>query len=254
LTRCVFLGDAHITPEDKEFQLRFSNFLRSLDGQADHLFIMGDLFEFWFGFKEYSFQSEYGVVLDALRYLVSRGMRLIYFEGNHDFNMGPVFSGELQATVYPDAHHFEVDGHRWFVTHGDLASAQGFRYRTYRKLIRNHLTYGLIMFLGPRILLRVADKLGALSHHVYHTPQAYKPKRYSSYIKEQFSKGYDVVIMGHTHRAEIREQKVTGRSCLYVNCGDVKKKETYVTFSPENGFEIKKGLIPCSDNTPMPPI
>jgi len=242
LTPCVFLGDAHITPEDKEFQSRFSDFLRSLDGRAEHLFILGDLFEFWFGFKGYSFRSEYGTVLDALRYLVARGMRLVYFEGNHDFNIGPVFSDDLQAAVYPDWHSFEVEDRRWFVTHGDLASAQDFRYGTYRKLIRNRLTYEFIRLLGPRVLLRLAGKLGALSHHIYHAPQAYNPERYSSYVTTQFSKGYDVVIMGHTHRAEIREQKVAGRSCLYVNCGDVKKDETYATYRPGEGFRIEKGL------------
>jgi len=242
LKHCVFLGDAHITPEDRDFQLHFSNFLRSLDGRADHLFILGDLFEFWFGFKGYSFQNEYGTVLDALKYLANRGMQLIYFEGNHDFNMGPVFTADLKATVYPDWHHFNVEGRRWFVTHGDLASAQGFRYGTYRKLIRNHLTYGFIRLLGPRLVLRMAGKLGTLSHQVYHAPQAYNPQRYSSYVKKQFSKGYDVVIMGHTHRAEIREQKIADRLCLYVNCGDVKKDETYATYHPDEGFRIEKGL------------
>ena len=242
MRHCLFLGDAHILPEDRDFQARLSSFLLSLDGTFDHLFILGDLFEFWFGFAGYPFQREYGRVLDALRELVSQGMRLVYFEGNHDFNMGPIFSDELRASIYPDEYHFEVDGRRWFVTHGDLASARGFRYRMYRKFIRSRLTYGLIGFLGPSLVLRGAGKLGALSHQVYHTPQAYNQERYSAYVNEQFSRGYDVVIMGHTHRAEVREQEVGGRSCLYVNCGDIKKDETYITYHTGEGFRIERGL------------
>lgn len=244
MRHCLFLGDAHILPEDRDFQERLSSFLLSLDGTFDHIFILGDLFEFWFGFEDYPFQEEYGVVLDALRQVVSRGTRLVYFEGNHDFNMGPIFSEELHASVFPNWSGFEVDGSRWFVTHGDLVEAQCLRYGAYRKLIRNRLTYRLIRLLGPRMVLKVAGKMGALSHQVYHKPQAYNPERYSTYIKEQFSKGYDVVIMGHTHRADIIEQKVGERTCLYVNCGDLRKDETFVTYHPKAGFAIRTGLSP----------
>jgi len=162
LRHCLFLADAHILPEEKDFQERFAGFLRSTVGSFDHLFILGDLFEFWFGFRNYSYQREYGPVLDALREVVSHGMRLIYVEVNHDFNMGPVFVGELRARVVPHWAQLEVEGRRWFVTHGDLASARGLRYGTYRKLIKNRLTYGLIHLLGPRLMLGMAGKLAAM--------------------------------------------------------------------------------------------
>jgi len=236
------LGDAHILPEEKEFQQRFARFLRASAETYDHLFILGDLFEFWFGFNRYSYQREYGIVLEALKEVVSRGTRLIYVEGNHDFNMGPVFSEQLGAYVIPDWAQFNVEGRRWFVTHGDLASARGFRYGTYRKLIKNRLAYGLIHLIGPRLMLGMAGKLAALSHRIYHNPDAYNADRYAGYIEDQFRLGYDVVIMGHTHRAIIKEQAIGGRSCLYVNGGDVKKKETYAVYHVGEGFKIEKGL------------
>ncbi len=236
------MGDAHILPKEKDFQIRFSKFLRSRGGAYDYLFIMGDLFEFWFGFDGYRFQNEYGEVLNALSELASHGTQIIYLEGNHDFNMGPVFSRDLLARVYTDWARFDVDHRRWFVTHGDLASARGFRYGTYRKLIKNPLTYDLIRLMGPRIILKMAEKMAFLSHQVYHAPKAYDAERYMGYVRDQFLKGYDVVIMGHTHRATIKEYQIGRRSCLYVNCGDIKKKETYVTYHTGEGFRIERGI------------
>lgn len=246
MRHCLFLGDAHILPEDRDFQARLSSFLLSLDGKFDHIFILGDLFEFWFGFEGYPFQREYGLVLDALRRLVSQGMQLVYFEGNHDFNMGPVFSDELQADIYPDWHRFEIDGRRWYVTHGDLVEASYLRYGLYRRLLKNGLTYGFLDLLGPRIVLKIAKKLGAMSYQVYHTPRAYAPEKYQSYVMERFAEGYDVVIMGHTHKSEIVERKVGERTCLYINCGELRNGETYITYHPESGFEIHSGLEPLS--------
>ena len=242
MRHCLFLGDAHITPDDQAFQKRLSRFLLTLPGRYDHLFIMGDLFEFWFGFEGYTFEKEYGPILEAFHRIVSEGVQIVYFEGNHDFCMGPVFTRDLRAWVFPDAHAFEVDGKRWFATHGDLVTAEGFRYGTYRKLIRNPVTYGVIRLLGPKRTFRIAWKMGTMSHKVYHTPEAYDATKYTTYVKKKFSAGYDVVIMGHTHRAGVITYHVGDQERFYVNCGDVKKAETYVTYHPDRGFEVKRGL------------
>ncbi len=239
------MGDAHIRPNEKAFQERLSRFLDSLSGKFDHLFIMGDLFEFWFGFRGFSYRNEYGPILESLGNLVRKGTQIVYFEGNHDFNMGAVFSQHLHAWVYSDATWFIVGGKRWFVTHGDLASARGIRYGTYRKLIRNRATYALIHLLGPRLMLGMADRLAALSHHVYHVPEAFNARRYREYVQDQCKRGYDVVIMGHTHRAEIRRE---GEGCLYVNCGDLKQEETYATYHEGEGFRLGRGLEPIDSS------
>lgn len=251
MRHCLFIGDAHIVPEDKTFQERLSKFLVSLPGVYDHLFVMGDLFEFWFGFEGYSYENEYGPVLEAFRYIVSKGVQIIYFEGNHDFFMGSIFTRELGAQVYPDAHSFEVEGERWFMTHGDLVAAEGLRYGTYRKLIRNPLTYGLIRLLGPRWTLKMAWKFGAMSHKVYHTPESYDATKYTTFVKKKFAAGYDAVIMGHTHRAGVITYHVGDKERFYVNCGDARNAETYVTYHPGQGFEVQKGLEPLAGDTTL---
>ena len=246
MRRCLFIGDAHITPDETDFQTRLSRFLVSLPGRYDYLFVMGDLFEFWFGFEGYTYQEEYGPVLDAFHVLSERGVQIVYLEGNHDFNMGSVFTEDLHAQVYPDAHSMVMDGKRWFVTHGDLVAAEGLRYGTYRKLIKNPVTYGLIRLLGPKKILKIAGKLGEMSHKVYHTPEAYDARKYTTYVKKRFSEGFDAVIMGHTHRAGVITYYVGDRDRYYVNCGDLKKSETYVTYHTERGFEVQLGLEPLA--------
>jgi len=71
---------------------------------VSHLVILGDLFEFFFGFKnipskENLFLYEYLPVLERLQTLSHHGIHLKYFEGNHDFFLNSLFSEQFQMEV-----------------------------------------------------------------------------------------------------------------------------------------------------------
>jgi UDP-2,3-diacylglucosamine hydrolase len=97
--RTIFIADAHlVSPVDANYRLLL-RFLHELEGELDSLYIMGDLFDFWVGFPSHPFK-QYDAVLDALERLVVRGCRLVYFEGNHDFHLGAIFSQRLKAEIH----------------------------------------------------------------------------------------------------------------------------------------------------------
>jgi len=107
--RKVFIADAHLrSPEDENYR-KLLLFLAGLRGTTDTLFIMGDLFEFWIGYRHPPF-THYFPVLEQLRRLTESGTRIIYFEGNHDFHMGPFFKETLQARVYRGPAIIDLDG------------------------------------------------------------------------------------------------------------------------------------------------
>ena len=96
--RTIFIADAHLkSPDDLNYRLML-RFLRELEGKLDTLYIVGDLFDFWLGFPSHPFK-QYNTVLDELERLAAKGCRLVYFEGNHDFHLGVIFSERLKAEI-----------------------------------------------------------------------------------------------------------------------------------------------------------
>jgi UDP-2,3-diacylglucosamine hydrolase len=106
----IFVSDAHFTGRDPEAMSAFLRFLDSERTQMGHLVILGDLFEFFFGFKNFfsaekpSVFTDYLPVLNKLQSLYREGIRIKYFEGNHDFSLHSFFSEqfEMDVDVYPD--------------------------------------------------------------------------------------------------------------------------------------------------------
>ena len=116
--KAIFLSDAHLRyPQDRNYQLLL-NFLNQ-QKDIDALFLLGDIFEFWLGYKHVVF-SAYVPLLNKLKELSQNGTQLYFVEGNHDFNMGPYFTEELNCTLIPDQQLIEWDGQKLFICHGDL--------------------------------------------------------------------------------------------------------------------------------------
>ena len=155
----IFVSDAHFTGRDPEEMETFLRFLDSEKERMDHFVILGDLFEFFFGFKKV-FPSkekpfpfpEYLPILKELQSCIARVFEIKYFEGNHDFFLHSFFSEQfgMEVEVYPGGSEERLGGKRTFVAHGDLSNPNQWRYRVFRRILKNRWTYRLIHFVGPR--------------------------------------------------------------------------------------------------------
>lgn len=164
--RTIFIADAHLTsPDDLNYRLLL-RFLRSLEGNAETLFIMGDLFDFWLGFPSQPFR-QYDPLLDALLALRRSGCRLVYFEGNHDFHLGSVFHQRLGAEVHTRPAIRTVQGRRLFLCHGDQINRADHGYRLLRLLLRNPLTAAAVKHVPPGLALRLKGRLQHASRSSY---------------------------------------------------------------------------------------
>lgn len=116
--KAIFLADAHLRqPQDHNYR----QMLDLLDQQQDldGLFLLGDIFEVWLGYKHLVF-SAYVPILEKLRQLSVAGTQLYFVEGNHDFNLGPYFTETLNCTVITDQQLINWDGKQLLLSHGDL--------------------------------------------------------------------------------------------------------------------------------------
>ncbi len=245
----IFVSDAHFTGRDPGSMEVFLRFLESEKKRIGHLVILGDLFEFFFGFKKnsstekHSFFSDYLPVLNQLQRLHREGIRIKYFEGNHDFFLRSFFREqlEMEVEVYPDGSEERLGENRTFIAHGDLSNPRQWAYRAFRRILKNPLTYRLIEFAGPQVSRRVARKWSDLSYQKYHDEsQSHPPGTFRAFAHQKFLEGFEVVILGHSHFPEAVEERIDGRICFYYNVGDWAVHRSFLRFTPPGRFRLER--------------
>lgn len=224
--RTIFLADAHLaSPDDHNYRM-ILRFLRELEGKTEALFIMGDLFDFWLGFPSQPFR-QYDGVLEALQSLKKSGCRLVYFEGNHDFHLGSVFSEKLGAEIHPGPAIRVVQGRRLFLCHGDQINRLDRGYRLLRLLLHNRVTAAAVSHFPPSLALRIKDRLQRSSRAGYQVKTARWDYRriirdFAGSVREQ---GCEGLVTGHFHLA-FREE-LEGVPFTILSLGDWMEQLTY---------------------------
>jgi UDP-2,3-diacylglucosamine hydrolase len=251
----IFVSDAHFTGRAPEEMAAFIRFLDSEKPRMSHLVILGDLFEFFFGFKnsfpqkrgspdEKSFAfPEYLPVLEKLRVLHQEGIRIKYFEGNHDFSLHSFFRQHfgMNVEVHPGGWEERLGAKRAFLAHGDLSNPEQWKYRLLRSILKNRGTCGLIQLAGPRFSRRVADWMSGKSYQLYHGALPEKPPpAFRAFADRKFQEGFEVVVLGHSHCPEEVVEEIDGKRCLYFNVGDWMLHRSFLRFTPPDHFELAR--------------
>jgi len=231
----------------------FLRFLSLEQERIGSLVILGDLFEFFFGFKPSNENGlpdgknfpfpEYLPVLKALQEIDRQGVRIEYFEGNHDFFLRGFFRDHFSmgVEVHPEGCETDLAGRKVFIAHGDLSNPRQWKYRTLRKVLRNRWTHRLIQWVGPERTRWVAQRMNAMSQDIYHGEEkTHPPPTFREFAHEKFTEGFDVVILGHSHFAEAAEEEVAGRRCAYYNVGDWRIHRSFLRFTPPGTFRPER--------------
>lgn len=234
--KLIILADAHLKGLDDPNQKGLVEFLDSLAG-IDTLVLLGDIFDFWTGcFKGYVY-PQYMPVLESLVRLRSRGINIIYLEGNHDFSMGAFFENNLGARVYPDFFEGDIDGVRMHLAHGD-AIAGGFVHTFWRWFLRTGLLGFIARAAGPRFVWDVAMGMSTKSR-TYSRGYEKIEAKLKAFAQAKFNAGVGAVILGHSHVAGVHTEVIDGRTVVYANPGSWASDRSYLFY--EGGkFEVKK--------------
>jgi len=240
----IFVSDAHFSGRKPGEMDSFIRFMVGEHERMDRLVILGDFFEFFFGFRggvttaSFPFK-EYLPVLECLRTLYREGIRLTYFEGNHDFSLGSFFREHLgiEVEVHPEGSEEMLGGKKAFVAHGDLSNPNQWTYRLLRRLLKNRFSYGLMNLAGPRLARAVARKLSEMSYERSHREGSDgPPPAFKQFAYRRFREGYGVVILGHSHYPDEAEETIEGKRCLYFNVGDWETHRSFLRYTPPDRF------------------
>lgn len=204
--RDVFIADAHLVdPADENYQ-RLLAFLDGLRGNTRTLYLLGDVFEFWVGYRHVVFAT-YVPLLEALRRLREEGTAIVCVEGNHDFHFGPYFEEVLGCRVLPDGGILEIDGRKVYVGHGDLVNPDDRGYRFLRRTLRSMPLRWLIQVIPPDWTWGIARWASRQSSkgHPTKKPRWLPEAMLTDHAEHLFAAGCEAVVTGHFHLALLKE-------------------------------------------------
>lgn len=202
----LFVSDAHFGTDhetaEKERVNSFVAFLRYAREQADTLYIVGDLFDFWFEYRQVLPRTHI-MVLTELDALVRSGVRVIYLAGNHDYWIGESFTDMLGIEVSYNPLDLDIQGKRVLVTHGDeLTAGHDPAYRFLRRIVRSRFAIRAYHFIHPDIGIPFARWASSLSRGYTNRKKFILNRTLDAAVRNHLRKGYDGVIMGHIHHAD----------------------------------------------------
>jgi UDP-2,3-diacylglucosamine hydrolase len=214
-----FISDAHLGEHgeliERRKEERLTTFFRHIGDHAACLYVVGDLFDFWFEYRQV-IPSGHGRILHELARLVRHGTRVVYLAGNHDFWLGDFFPREIGAEISREPLSIKHQGLSLYVAHGDGLAQRDRGYRLLKRILRNPLNIWLYRLIHPDVGLPLA-KLVSASSRAYTDQKALElVSEYERAAREILSRGFDAVILGHSHYPSLRS---FGRK-IYLNIGD----------------------------------
>ena len=252
--KAVFLSDAHLKHSaDERYRLIIEFFSKLLDGKVrslvdddslgreetaiDHLFIVGDFFDFWFCTKD-NIHPEFRPVINKLVELQRFGIRIHFCEGNHDFFMKEYFHDVLEMDVYEEWAEVELDRLRMLISHGDTADSANRSYLVFRKILRSRVFYHLQRLIPDSLRWFLAGMTSNASKRFNDGQSDYLLQKMHAFAAGKLSGDgdYDAVIMGHCHKPVLRYFDVEGRKKTFVTLGDWIRHHSFVYYENRKFF------------------
>lgn len=233
--KVYFLSDFHLgAPNDTESRKREDRLVRFLqDARKDAgiIFIVGDIFDFWFEYKTVV-PKGFVRILGTLAQMADEGIQLHIFTGNHDLWMHDYLSKELNAKLYFEPQAFTIQNKQFLIGHGDGLGPGDKGYKRLKKIFTNPICQWLFRWLHPDAGIQLANyfsrKSRAKTGNADEIFLGEDKEWLILYTKEKAkTMAVDFFIFGHRHYAI--DLKINEKS-RYINLGDWIRLNTYAVF------------------------
>ena len=204
-SRALFVSDIHISSVEDP---KYAAFLRFLDSCAgvDHLFLLGDIFDLWISDRRF-FVETYSAAVEAVRRLIQSGVKVHYFEGNHDLDLRRFWQHSVGCDVYSEAAFFELNGVRLRVEHGDQMDPSDQGYLFLRWLLRTPVLVFLERYLPDFAVRWIGRRASRRSRQYTSTVKAASDEEVREKLRAHARRvwnvrPFDVLVAGHVHVVE----------------------------------------------------
>ena len=233
--KIYFLSDFHLGAPDFTSSLeREKKIVRFLDiamQDAAAIFIVGDLFDFWYEYRTVV-PKGYVRILGKMASITDSGISMYFFVGNHDMWMKGYFEKELNIPVYFEPKIFEFNNKKFYIGHGDGLGPGDHGYKFIKKIFRNPICQWLFGILPPAIGVGIANYMSRSSRAATGQTDARflgeENEWLITYSREVLQQQpFDYFIFGHRHLPINFQLTENSR---YINLGDWIKYDSYAVF------------------------
>lgn len=233
--KIFFASDFHLGVPDKQSSLerekRIIAWLSSIQHEAHHIYLLGDIFDFWFEYKN-AIPKGYIRLQGKFAELRDDGIPISFFTGNHDMWMFGYFKDELGIEIYRGPKILQIGQHRLLIGHGDGLGPGDHTYKFLKKFFNSGLCQWLFARIHPNTGIGIANYFSRRSR-ISNTRREEKFEGEEKefllvYCKEMEQKHhFDYYIFGHRHLPLNIEISSASR---YINLGEWVNFNTYAVY------------------------
>lgn len=251
----LFISDLHLCDSRPHITTAFIDFLESIASQAQALYILGDLFEYWAGddaievgayqpqglsSQDISAKADDSCVkasIDALHKL-SKNVPVFFMAGNRDFLIGAGFSKATGVTILPDPSLITLYDKPVLLSHGDALCTDDTTYQNFRDEVRSQAWQS--QFLSQPLANRITyiEQLRRKSEQEKSTKSMQIMDVNKATVEDLLRlRGYPpIFIHGHTHRPNTHVHMLAGHVCERWVLGDWYEQGSYLMLNADGCY------------------
>ncbi len=241
--KIYFASDQHLGAQTPKASLprekKFVAWLDTIKEDAGTIFLLGDLFDFWFEYKTVV-PKGFVRVLGKLAELKDAGIDIYFFVGNHDLWMRDYFQKELNIPVFHKPQEFDINGKIFLIGHGDGLGPNDHGYKRMKKVFTFPFFKWLFRWLHPDIGVRLGHYFSVKNKLISGDEDARflgeEDEWLAQYCRKKLTeKHYDFFVFGHRH---LPLEIELNNNSTYINLGDWIQYFTYGEFMKT--FKLKE--------------
>ena len=243
MSKIYFASDLHLGVPNREKSLvrekLFVQWLDDLKVDAEAIYLLGDIFDFWFEYKK-AVPKGYVRLLGKLAEFSDSNIPIHIFTGNHDMWLFDYLEDEINAHIYREPIEVSLKGKRFFIGHGDGLGPGDNGYKLIKKIFKNKLCQWLFERIHPNLGISIAQYWSKKSRiangekdESYHGEKDWL----TQFCKQKMKTiEVDYFIFGHRH---LPLEVDLGNNTIYINLGEWVNYNSYAVFDGKK-LELKR--------------
>ncbi|UII29004.1 UDP-2,3-diacylglucosamine diphosphatase [Fulvivirga maritima] len=238
-----FASDFHLgVPNHKaslERELKIIRWLDTIKADAHSIYLMGDIFDFWFEYK-HAVPKGFVRLLGKIAEISDSGIPVIFFTGNHDMWMFDYFEKELNVTIYRKPLQLLVHDQKLLIGHGDGLGPGDYTYKFLKKFFNSKLCQWLFARIHPNLGIGIANAWSRKSRISSggHGDESFLGKDrehlWQYCISKEKEEHHDWYVFGHRH---LKLNLEVSENSRYINLGQWVTQYTYGKYDGKS-FEL----------------
>ncbi len=233
----LFISDLHLTPKRPDITRCFETFMRTEAKNAEALYVLGDLFEFWVGDDD---NTPFAQQIRAeFKTLTDSGVPVFFIQGNRDFLLGERFCKQTGVTLLDDVCTIDLYGTKAVIMHGDTLCTDDVNYQKFRKTVHqpwlqwvfNHIPWFIKKKIVAKVQSEIRDDKKSKSLDIMDVNQ-------NEVVQVMEQHRVNLLIHGHTHRPDTHIFSVNGESKTRIVLGDWYTQGSVLCVS-NNNFDLQ---------------